>query len=67
MAARKLSFVAEQLLARFTTEVSGKSRAIDPEDEYDWESLAYGFFLGHGATPAGARRLVLAALQRNLL
>jgi hypothetical protein len=30
---------------------------FDPNDEYHWESMAYGFFLALGADPERARRL----------
>jgi hypothetical protein len=34
-----------------------KGKKIDPEGEHEWDTLAYGFFLGLGFCPAIAEKL----------
>lgn len=35
------------------------ARKIDPDDQHEWETLAYGFFLARGYTPKEALELAI--------
>lgn len=56
----------DKLLVRFKAEVYDKASDIDPEDEHDWTSLAFGFGLGAGLSARDAEEFafITATPQR---
>lgn len=63
----QLSKEDEALIASWKKDVHDKAEDVDPGDEYDWDGLAIGYFLGKGVEPGDAEQLVLALRSRNLL
>ncbi len=48
-------------------EVFDQVKDVDPNDQYCWESLAYGFFLSKGYSPEYAKDLVETANKEGLI
>jgi len=55
----------EELIKSWHENVYSKTEEIDPDDQYYWESLAYGFFLGKGVKAKLAIALARVALGCN--
>lgn len=54
----------EQMMKRWDLDVMAAAERndpvnFDPDNEYHWPSMAYGFFLALGADPERAQRLAM--------
>jgi len=47
------------LIEQFITEVHFRAKEIDPDNEYDWRDLTYGWALGKGIEPEAAAEFAL--------
>ena len=54
------------LLSQFKLEVFDKAKIIDPEDEEDWFSMAFGYFLANGIEIPRAYELANPAARGSL-
>lgn len=47
-----------QILDKFRDEVWANGGAIDPDDDYEWDSLVFGYVLGAGGSAEMAEKAV---------
>lgn len=52
-----------QALQLWKERVYDVAQKVDPEDEHEWDTLAYGFFLGLGFLPEAALEMAGEAPQ----
>lgn len=55
------------LIDQFKTEVSDKATEIDPDNEYCWKSLTYGWYLAKGYKPEKALEIAITIRYKTEL
>ena len=68
MAKYELTLLREEidLLKNFRDDICILAEEIDPEERHNWETLAYGFFLGKGLSMQRADELSWVAARHAL-
>lgn len=56
-----------ELVTRWREEVYNRWQVVDPEGEYHWDSMAYGWALAKALSPKQAREFVLHITETNII
>ena len=57
----------ETVIARWKERIKDRSAEVDPDGQFDWYDLCFGFFLGNGFEVGRAHDLASTTMQRGLL
>ena len=57
----------EAVIAKWKERVKDRAAEVDPDAQFDWYDVCFGFFLGYGFEPDRANDLASTTMQRGLL